>query len=159
MFCFDKVFQLQNYITVNSVFIKKYDTDTSANNFNHDIENIGWAFQWKMKFNPDPTKHAQEIIFSRKKTVSIHPIVYLNNIPVNSAATHKHFGIILDSKLNHENHLQSVFSRVHKTIVLLRKIQPTLPRKSLVTIGKSFIRPHLDYSDVVYDRVSNESFH
>ena len=28
-----------------------------------------------------------------------------------------------------------------------------------MTIYKSFIRPHLDYGDVVYDRASNESFH
>ena len=28
-----------------------------------------------------------------------------------------------------------------------------------VTIYKSFIRPHLDYGHVVYDRASNESFH
>ena len=41
----------------------------------------------------------------------------------------------------------------------MKKIQPTLPRKSLVTIYKSFIRPHLDYGDVVYDRAFNESFH
>ena len=27
-----------------------------------------WAYQWKMSFNPDRTKQAQEIIFSRKKT-------------------------------------------------------------------------------------------
>ena len=26
-----------------------------------------WAFQWKMSLNPDPSKQAQEIIFSRKK--------------------------------------------------------------------------------------------
>ena len=39
------------------------------------------------------------------------------------------------------------------------KFQPTFPRKSLVTIYKSFIRPHLDYDDVVYDRAFNESFH
>ena len=25
-----------------------------------------WAFQWKMSFNPDPNKQAQEVIFSRK---------------------------------------------------------------------------------------------
>ena len=39
------------------------------------------------------------------------------------------------------------------------KFQPTFPRKSLVTIYISFIRPHLDYDDVVYDRAFNESFH
>ena len=26
-----------------------------------------WTFQWKMSFNPDPSKQAQEIIFRRKK--------------------------------------------------------------------------------------------
>ena len=66
--------------------------------------------------------------------------------------------MILDSKLSYENHLQSALSKVNKTIGLLRKFQPSFPRKSLVTIYKSFIRPHLDYRDVVYDRASNESF-
>ena len=67
--------------------------------------------------------------------------------------------MIRDSKLSYENHLQSVFSRVNKTISLLRKFQPAFPRKSLVTIYKSFIRPNLDYGDVIYDRDYNESFH
>ena len=74
-------------------------------------------------------------------------------------ATHEHLGMILDSKLIYINHLQSVFSRVNKTIGLLRKFEPALPGKSLVTISKSFIRPHLDYGDVIYDRVYSESFH
>ena len=45
-----------------------HDIDTSANDLNHDLEKISeWAFQWKMTFYQDPTKQAQEIIFSRKK--------------------------------------------------------------------------------------------
>ena len=112
-----------------------------------------------MKLNPDPTKQTQEIIFSRKRTVSIHPVVYFNNTLVNSMAPQKHLGMILESKLSFENHLQSVFSRVNKIIGLLRIFQPTLPRKSLVTTYKSFNRSHLDYGDVVYDRAFNKSFH
>ena len=112
-----------------------------------------------MKLNPDPTKQTQEIIFSRKRTVSIHPVVYFNNTLVTSMAPQKHLGMILESKLSFENHLQSVFSRVNKIIGLLRIFQPTLPRKSLVTTYKSFNRPHLDYGDVVYDRAFNKSFH
>ena len=64
--------------------------------------------------------------------------------------TQKHLGMRLDSKLNYENHLQSVFRTANKTIGLLSKFQPNLPRNSLLTICKSFIRPHLDYSDVIY---------
>ena len=65
--------------------------------------------------------------------------------------------MILDSKLSSENGFQSVFSRINKTIGLLRKLKPTIPRKSLLTIYMSFIRPHLDYDDMIYDRTSNES--
>ena len=51
-----------------------------------------------MKFNPDPTKQTQEIIFSKKKTVSIHLVVYFNNTRVNSTVTHDYLGMIHDSK-------------------------------------------------------------
>ena len=39
------------------------------------------------------------------------------------------------------------------------KFQSVLPRHFLITIYKTFIRPHLDYGDVIYDRAFNESFH
>ena len=45
-----------------------------------------------------------------------------------------------------------------KGIGLLRKLQSILTRTSLLTIYKSFIRPHLDYGDVVYDQPSNDAF-
>ena len=51
-----------------SLFSVVHEIDTSANNLNHDLEkNSEYAFQRKMKFNPDPTKQAQEIIFNKKK--------------------------------------------------------------------------------------------
>ena len=49
-------------------------------------------------------------------------------------------------------------NKVNKTIGLLRKLQNTLPRPSLLTIYKSFIRPHLDYGNVMYDQAYNVSF-
>ena len=112
-----------------------------------------------MSFNPDPSKKAQEIIFSRKRMKSSHPSEYFNNIPVSSTSVHKHLGMLLDDKLRYEHHLKSVLNKVKKTKSLLRKFQQILPRQSLITIYKSFIRPHLDYGDIVYDRAINESFH
>ena len=50
-----------------SLFSVIHDIQTSANNLKKDLERISkWATQWKMNFNPDATKQAQEIIFSRK---------------------------------------------------------------------------------------------
>ena len=142
-----------------SLFSVVHDISTSASNINNDLTLISnWAFQWKMSFNPDPSKQAQEIIFSRKKIKSSHPSVYFNNIPVNSTSVHKHLGMLLDDKLSSEHHLKSVLNKVKKTISLYRKFQKILPRQSLITIYKSFIRHHLDYGDIVYDRAFNEYF-
>ena len=90
---------------------------------------------------------------------SFHPSVYFNNIPVSSTSVHKRLGMLLDDKIGYEHHLKFVLNKVKKTIGLLHKFQQILPRQSLITIYKSFIRPHLDYGDIVYDRAFNESFH
>ena len=65
----------------------------------------------------------------------------------------------LDTKLNFQKHLDNIISKVDKTIGLLRKLQAVLPRPSLVTIYEAFIRPHLDYGDIIYDQAYKESFH
>ena len=87
---------------------------------------------------------------------SSHPSVYFNNVPVTSTSVHKHLGMLLDEKLSYEHYLKFALNKIKNTIGLL---QQTLPRQSLIAIYKSFIRPHLDYDDIVYDRAFNESFH
>ena len=57
-----------------SLFSVAQDVNTSASDINNDLK---WAFQWKMSFNPDPSKQAQEI-FSRKKIKPSHPSVHFN---------------------------------------------------------------------------------
>ena len=57
-----------------SLFSVAHDLNTSASDINIDLKLISdWAFRWKMSFNPDPRKQAQEIIFSRKKNEVISP--------------------------------------------------------------------------------------
>ena len=44
------------------------DPVTSASDVNHDLDTIHqWAHQWEMEFNPDPTKQANEVLFSCKE--------------------------------------------------------------------------------------------
>ena len=52
-----------------------------------------------------------------------------------------------------------ILNKVNKTIGLLRKLRNILPRSALLIIYKSFIRPHLDYGDIIYDQAYNASFH
>ena len=108
-----------------------------------------------MSFNPDPSKQAQEVTFSRKIQKTCHPSIYFNNKSVKQVPSQKHLGLILDNKLNFQEHLVNILNKVNETIGLLRKLQSILPHEPLITIYKSFVRPHLDYSNVIYYQHDN----
>ena len=46
-------------------------------------------------------------------------------------------------------------SKTYKGIAVLRKLQNIMSRNSLLTIYKSFIRPNLDYGDIIYHQPNN----
>ena len=48
-------------------------------------------------------------------------------------------------------------TKAMKGIGVIKKLSKMLPRHSLLTMYKSFVRPHLDYGDIVYDQ-PNKSF-
>ena len=84
-----------------SLFSTVYNSAESANLLNDNLKKVSeWAFKWKMLFNPDITKQAQEVIFSRKSTITNHPTVFFKEAPVAHISCQKHLGMHLDEKLN-----------------------------------------------------------
>ena len=89
-----------------SLFTIVKDKNESANVLNNNLLFISkWAFNWKMLFNPDPTKPAQDVLFPRKMEVQNHPTISLNNIQVKRSSYQKHLSLILDEKLNFKQHI------------------------------------------------------
>ena len=142
-----------------SLFSTVHDPSKSAKLVNDNLQKISdWAFKWKMLFNPDVTKQAQEEIFSHKSNKTDHPVVYFNEAPITKASFQKHLGIYLDEKLNFNNHIKEKIAKANNGIGITCKLSHLLPRESLTTIYKSFFRPHIDYGDIIYDQPNNEHF-
>ena len=96
------------------------DANKSFQNLSHDLFVItNWAYQWKMSFNPDRSKQAQEVIFSRKTSIQSHPVLTFGNNPVTKTTHHKHLGLMLDEKLNFKKHLKKKMSKAYKGIAAL----------------------------------------
>ena len=74
------------------------------------------------------------------------------------SANQKHLGLILNEKLTFNDHITSKLTTVNKLTTTLRKLYHYMPRDSLVTVYKSFIRPHLDYADVVFGNPAMQLF-
>ena len=100
-----------------SLFSVVRDINTSAAHLNNDLRKISnWAFQWKMSFKPDPSKQAHEVIVSSKHQKVSHPTIYSNNNPIESVSSQKHLGMILDTKLNFQEHIKNILTKVNETI-------------------------------------------
>ena len=66
-----------------SLFSTVQDITTSTVSLNNDLTKISeWAVQWKMNFNPDPNKQAQELLFSRKTSSEPYLSLNFNDNPV-----------------------------------------------------------------------------
>ena len=142
-----------------SLFSIMTDSVLCSTHLNNDLKRIAeWASQWKMSFNPDPSKQAVEVCFSRKNTQTSLPSLSFNGVNVSSRESHKHLGLILDKKLTFNHHLKEKISKANKGIGLITRLRAYLPRHTLMCIYKSFVRPHLDYGDIVYDNPCNDIF-
>ena len=110
-----------------SLFSVVLDTNLSANALNNDLIKVNnWTYRWKMSFNPDPLKKAQEVSFSRKIKKPNHPVLILRYYHIIQTPYQKHFGLILDEKLNFGEHLRYIANKVNTSIGLLRKLQKCL---------------------------------
>ena len=84
------------------------DPNISANELNKGLELISKrTYKWKMSFNPDKNKQAQEVVFSWKQSKPKHPQLLFNKTHVAYSSSQKHLGLILDEKLSFINHTKA----------------------------------------------------
>ena len=135
----------------SSLFTRVEGVDQTHEKIVKDLQTItNWAYQWKMVFNPDVTKQAIEIIFSVKKKKPEHPELLFNHIPVSREDYAKHLGVYLDSGLNFSKHIREAIIKATKGVSLLKYLSKYVSRKVLDLSYKLYVRPHLDYGDVIY---------
>ena len=87
-----------------------------------------------------------------------HPPIKLNNNDISKCPHQKHLRIVLDSKLNFSAHADQKIKMCNRIIALIRRLSINLPWNALLTIYKSFVRPHPDYGDILYDKPDNKHF-
>ena len=89
------------FANYTSLFSVVNNASVSASRLNNDLVKVGdWAINWKMLFNPDPTKQAKEF----------------KNI---SKTTQKHLVLMLDHKLKFQYHVNEKIIKGMKGIGLL----------------------------------------
>ena len=136
-----------------SLFTIVYDENIAAEQLNNDLKIIsGWAYQWKMQFNPDKIKQAVQVIFSQKRIKPAHPLLYFNENQVVSKQEQKHLGLILDSGLTFHSHVREKIISARSGIGVIRFLSKYVTKDVLDQMYKLYVRPHLDYGDIIYHK-------
>ena len=132
-----------------SLYIIVDNPAEAAQMLNSDMEKINqWANMWLVSFNP---AKSESLLFSRKINKPYHPPVTMNNQIITEVTTHKHLGLTFSNDCTWHEHLAQIKTKAWQRINIMRKLKFVLDRKSLQTIYFSFIRPLLEYADVVWD--------
>ena len=94
-----------------------------------------------MQFNTDPNKQVNEINFYQKSISHnlSHPPIKFNKRIITNCNHQKHLGIILDSNLNFNIHIDQKIKNSNILIGLIKRLSINLPRNVLLTTYKSFV--------------------
>ena len=117
-----------------------------------DLDKIhNWANEWLVNFNP----HKTEEMISRKTRQIDHPRVTMDNVVVNRVSSHKHLGVVFNNDCTWHEHISEITTKAWKRIHILQSLKYQLDRRSLQTMYFSFIRPILEYADIIWDNCFN----
>ena len=76
---------------------------------------------------------------------------------IKEVESHKHLGVILSNDCSWQKHIDYIKEKAWTRINIMRRLKYDLDRKSLETIYKSFIRPLLEYADVIWDNCTQQN--
>ena len=160
IFINDIVHDIQSNIRLfaddTSLYIIIDDPNTSNSILHNDINRISnWALKWHVLFNP--TK-SETLTFSRKQQPNTYQFTMLPT-PIPEVSSHKHLGVFLSNDCKWHIHIKYITDKAWCRINIMRKLRFKLHRKSLETIYTSFIRPLLEYSDVIWDNCTQAEKH
>ena len=81
----------------------------------------------------------------------------MGNTVISEVSSHKHLGIILYKDMTWNNRINTIVDKAYKRLGILRKHKFNLDICSLHKMYKLFIRPLLEYGNIIWDNCSQES--
>ena len=121
---------------------------SAAKNINDDLIAIeNWANQWLVDFSAPKT---ETMTISRKTKKRNHPPLSFFGAVVKEVHSHKHVGLWLDDNLGWNTHINEIETKSSKRLNLLMGFKYRLSRKTIENMYQVFIRPILEYGNVVW---------
>jgi hypothetical protein len=131
------------------LFIEVDEPQSAALALNEDLEKLNqWANKWKVDFSPPKT---EEVIITRKRVPMDHAQIFLDTEPIKTVLNHKHLGLTLSHDLTWGVHIDEIIDKANRRLGIMRSLKYKVDQLSLERIYTGFVRPLLEYGDIVWD--------
>ena len=131
------------------VMVDEQNYIQAADMLSTDLSHIhNWSQNWAIKFNPNKT---ESILFTRRNINN--PPVYFGDMDnrVTDVNTHCHLGLDLQSNCKWGDYVSKIYKKACDRLKILRMLKYQVDRNVLINIYLSFIRPILEYGNVIWD--------
>ena len=129
------------------------ENEDSIHLLNEDLRQIAiWADNWLIILNPTKTK---SMTFTRKWETN-WPEANFNNVIIEDQKTHTHLGITFSSDATWDEHIRIIYKKAAYRLNIMRMLKYDLDRKSLFRFYISFVRPTLEYGNILWDNCTKD---
>ena len=98
------------------------------------------SVKWKMDFNPDPNKPAEEVIFTNRNSTSYDTLSFWG-MDVKTVDFHKHLGFVLYSQMNTIKHVDRKIAKANQGMGVINRLCNYMQRKALLPDLQIFYTP------------------
>ena len=130
------------------VIVDEQNYIQAADMLSTDLSHIhNWSHNWAIKFNPK----TESVLFTRRNINN--PPVYFGDMDnrVTYVNTHCHLGLDLQSNCKWGDYVSTIYKKACDRLNILRMLKYQVDRNVLINMYLSFIRPILEYGNVILD--------
>ena len=135
-----------------TIYITVDDPVQASEILNRDLDAISdWAHRWIVTFSPPKT---ESMLITFKARNNLHPPLFLENSTITEVKSHKHLGVTLSNDLSWNDHILNITKAAGENVDLMSRLMYKLDRKTLQTMYFSFVRPKLEYANIVWSNLN-----
>ena len=129
-------------------FSHHHDAKQEKQSVQNDLNAIKqYGDDWAITFN---AKKTTQLTFTNKHDTPDLALTFdRQDIP--TATSHKHLGLTLSTDLHFHEHAKTIIRTVNTLLMPIYPVARFLSRQTLEKIYMTYIRPHFDYCDFIYD--------
>ena len=126
----------------------KVDSLQDALQIQNDINSLEtWSNTWLLKFHPDK---CHVLSLGKGKNINQKYKYTLGEVELQHVPREKDLGVIFDTSLTFEEHIQTQVKKANSIIGLIKRSFSTLSPISFRKLYTSFVRPHLEYAQAIW---------